>query len=67
MCRSMKKIDLGKLNLKTTTIRVLNQQELQGVAGAWARTTDTNCSSSCTLGNNVSVCLSLNACGTYNC
>ncbi len=63
----MKKIDLGKLNLKTTTIRVLNTQELKGVAGAWARTTDTNCSSSCTA-TTASVCQSEGACGTYgNC
>lgn len=62
----MKKIDLGKLNLKTTTIRVLNHEEMTGVRGAWARTTDTNCSSSCTT-TTASVCRSEDACGTYGC
>jgi hypothetical protein len=45
----MKKSDLSKLPFKTTTIRLLNQEQLTGIAGGEARSGDTNCSMSCSL------------------
>jgi hypothetical protein len=44
----MKRTDLKKLQLNTTTIRVLDKDALGNVAGGIGRTIGTGCSDSCT-------------------
>jgi hypothetical protein len=44
----MKRTDLKKLQLKTTTIRVLDNRTLEHVAGGQVRTIYVDCSGSCT-------------------